>query len=85
MNKLNLLIRIFILLSPFFLPWWVVLIAVLSALFLYDSYYEIIVIGLVCDILYHSKNTMFGLYGFTLIACLLYVIIKQIKQRLIVY
>ena len=85
MNKLNLLIRICILLSPFIFPWWVILIFGLSALFLYDTYYEIIWIGLVCDILYHSENTIVGLYGFTMFACFLFIVIKQIKQRLIVY
>lgn len=85
MKKLHILIRILILFSPFLFPWWASLILVLAASFYFDVYYEIILIGLIFDILYHSTNTMFGLYGFTLISCLLFIVIKQIKQRLILY
>jgi hypothetical protein len=85
MSKIFILIRILILLAPFFLPWWISLIAVLAAVFYFDSYYEIILIGFMYDVLYHSANTMFGLYGFTLISCVLFVLVKQIKKRLILY
>lgn len=85
MKKINIIIRICILVSPFLFPWWVPLVFGLAALFSYENYYEIIILGLLSDILYNSNNSFFGLYGFTLISCLLFVIVAQIKQRLIVY
>ena len=85
MNKIHIVIRALIIISPFFVPWWIVLIAVFAALFFYDSYYESIVIAYVCDILYHTDNSFLGLYGLTLATCLIFVLVKQIKQRLIVY
>ncbi len=85
MNKLILLSRILILVSPFFLPWWVVLTFALAALFFFDTYYEIIALGLICDVLYASSHTFFGMYGLTLISGLLLIIVGQIKKRLIMY
>lgn len=85
MNKKDIYIRIGILLSVFMLPWWFVLILVCAGLFYFENFYEILFIGLFFDILYHSAHTVFGLYGFTLIACILFLIVKQIKKRLIVY
>jgi hypothetical protein len=85
MKKSNTIIRILILLSVFISPWWVAVILACAGVFYFDRFYEIILIGLFFDILYHSTNTAFGLYGFTIIACVLFVTVKQIKQRLIVY
>ncbi len=85
MNKVSLLNRIAIVISPFFVPWWIVLILVLAAVFLYENYYEIILIGIICDVLYASSTTPWGIYGFTIAACVLLVAVKQIKKRLIMY
>ncbi len=85
MSKLSLLSRILILTTPFFLPWWVVLVLALAALFFFETYYEIVVLGLICDVLYASSHTFFGLYGLTLISGLLLIIVGQIKKRLIMY
>jgi hypothetical protein len=70
---------------PFLVPWWLVLIVALSALFLFEDYYEIILLGLICDVLYASSHSVFGLYGFTLISAVLLVLVGQIKKRLIMY
>lgn len=85
MSKLSLLSRILILVTPFFLPWWVVLVLTLAALFFYETYYEIVALGLICDVLYASSHTFFGLYGLTLVSALLLVAVGQIKKRLIMY
>ncbi len=85
MNKLNLLSRILIVVSPFLIPWWAVLILALAALFMFDTYYEIMLLGLICDVLYSSSHSSFGLYGFTLVSGLLLVAVGQIKKRLIMY
>ena len=83
MNNLKLLSRIVVLVLPFFVPWWLVLIAALSALFFFDSYYEIILLGLICDVLYASSHSFFGLYGLTLVSAVLFVLVGQIKKKLI--
>ncbi len=85
MSKLSLLSRILILVTPFFLPWWVVLVLALAALFFFETYYEIVVLGLICDVLYISSHSFFGLCGLTLISGLLLIIVGQIKKRLIMY
>jgi hypothetical protein len=85
MNKVSLLSRILIVVSPFLVPWWVVLILAIAALFLFDSYYEIVLIGIFCDVLYSSSHSFFGLYGLTLMSCALFVVIGQVKKRLIMY
>lgn len=85
MKKRDIYIRIALLLGVFVLPWWVVVICASAALFYFENFYEIILIGLCFDILYHSAHTSFGLYGFILIACVLFLLVKQIKKRLIVY
>jgi hypothetical protein len=85
MSNLSLLSRILILISPFFVPWWIVLLLALASLFFFESYYEILVLGLICDVLYASSHTFFGLYGFTLISGLLLILVGQIKKRLIMY
>jgi hypothetical protein len=85
MQKINIILRILSLASPFIFPWWISLILVCAALFYFKTFYEIILIGLFFDVLYHSTNTGFGLYGFTLISCVIFVFVAQIKQRLIVY
>jgi hypothetical protein len=85
MQKKDIYIRIAILLSLFVLPWWTVLIFLFASLFYFENFYEVICMGLFFDILYHSDNTMFGLYGFTIVACVLFLLSKQIKKRLIVY
>lgn len=85
MNKVHIIIRICIVISPFFFPWWISLILGLSALFYYEKYYEIIALGLIWDILYYSQTTIFGLYGFSILSIGLFLIVKQIKKRLILY
>jgi hypothetical protein len=85
MQKINVVLRIISLVSPFIFPWWISAILVCAALFYFEKFYEIILIGLFFDVLYHSTNTSFGLYGFTLISCVIFVFVTQIKERLIVY
>ena len=85
MSKLSLLSRIAILVSPFFVPWWIVLLLALAAVFWFETYYEIVLLGMICDVLYASSHSLFGLYGFTLISGLIFMLVRQIKKRLIMY
>ncbi len=85
MSNTDIIIRIFIFISPFFLPWWISFIFAIAAVFYFNGYYDIVGIGFICDILYHTETTKIGLYGFTLFACIIFVLIKQIKKRLMVY
>lgn len=78
-------IRIFLLMTPFILPWWVVLILISAAMFYYQTYYEICIIGLLFDVLYYSNNTFLGLYGFSIASIILFGIVFQIKKRLLLY
>jgi len=85
MRLFHVIVRILIILSPFYVPWWAVLLFVLAALSFYSSYYDVLVIAFIADVLYGSEHTFFGLYGFVLIGCVLLAITHQIKKRLIMY
>lgn len=56
--------------SIFLLPWWVVGIFALLGVFLFRRYYEIIVVGLVMDILFGFPDNRWYVTGIhTLIFC----------------
>jgi len=85
MNKYNIFLRIFILSTPFWVPWWLVLILGLSALFWFEKYWEIIFIGIILDTIYSTSYTIVGPYIFTLASLICFWGSLHIKQRLIVY
>lgn len=78
-------IGIILLLSTLLFHWWVPILIALFCLFYFDDFYEILVVGLLIDVLYGSK---FEFYGFNLFFTLLmlvffYTIGKFRKQILI--
>lgn len=85
MKKINIFIRFVLLLSPFLVPWWFVGILSLAALFFFNFYWEIVLIGIILDIIYATSFSYFGMYIFTIGSLLSFWAISHIKQRLIVY
>lgn len=85
MNKINIYIRIILLCLPFFAPWWLVVIFSLAALFFYDFYWEVIIIGIILDTIYTTSLGVLGLYFFTIASLVCLFVTYHIKQRLIVY
>ena len=60
----RLLFDLAVLLSVLYLPWWVAILVGFSGAFLFASYYEIFIFGLLADLLYGtSTSTFHGLVG----------------------
>jgi hypothetical protein len=75
------------LLALLYLPWWLWLFGVSILFFLFESYYEGIILALVADFMY-SVNTgvFFGFqFIYALIALILFVLIEKAKTRLSFY
>ncbi|MCR4334200.1 MAG: hypothetical protein NUV47_00485 [Patescibacteria group bacterium] len=73
------IVVVFILLSVFLFPWWFYVSLSLIALFYFDNFYEIILIGLAIDSLYtvELRNTF--------IALLLFVVSIYLKKSLVFF
>lgn len=50
-----------LILTPFFLPWWVVVLICLALSFYIPNLYEVIVVGLFLDMIYGENLYLFGL------------------------
>lgn len=46
--------------AVFYTPWWIVVFLAFTFAFLYPSYYEIIIFGILMDILYGASTLSFG-------------------------
>jgi hypothetical protein len=66
-------------------PWWAIVIATLVFLFVYNSYYEIIIWGLCLDELYGASYSLPYALSATVIACLVLVGVFFLKKRLAFY
>ena len=84
-NSKRFLVDLAILLSLFFLPWWMAAaIAVISCWFW--DFYEIILVGFLIDVFYRSGyyfhiGTHYISYSFTLIAFLTLFALRKLKKR----
>lgn len=64
----------------FYAPWWVVAIVAFVGAFLFPSYYEIVLAGVLFDILYGiSAHPARGVLGL-LVAIVLFVVARRLKQ-----
>jgi len=75
-----------LLVASFFVPWWFVLFLAVIVFFLYGAP-ELLIVGVVLDALHaEPQSTFFGSeFVFTLIFLALFILILQIKKRLINY
>jgi hypothetical protein len=76
---------IFAILTIFFLPWWIVFLVALALLFYFDRFYEVIIIGIIADVLYSSINFLDFPYPITLVSIIFLYIISKFKKNLIAY
>lgn len=68
----------------FFAPWWVTLALTIAATFIIDSYYEILPLGALADILYGTLGDSFmghGAIGF-IISVAVFLSVEKIKKEL---
>ncbi|MBI2046222.1 MAG: hypothetical protein HYT28_02285 [Parcubacteria group bacterium] len=73
--------------SLFIAPWWVSLIIALGGVFFFNHFYEIIVAGIIMDIVYGSPEASFLDFPFIsgVAALLFFVGGEYIKKRMIFY
>lgn len=83
MNYFTILIRLAIVLSVFILPWWIVVVLAVGALIIFDSFFEIILIGLLIDVSYGSHVVFESFpYVATLVATLVFVVVERFRSNL---
>lgn len=74
----------FLICAIFYLPWWLVAVIAVFGIFYFHSYYEVLVAGILLDILYSvsgNEFSVFSVLGF-LTAIILFVAIERIKCEL---
>jgi len=72
-------------LSIFILPWWIVFLISLASLFYFERFYEIIIIGILADVLYGSIHFLNFPYPITFVAIIVFYIISKFKNNLTAY
>lgn len=66
--------------AVFYTPWWFVALLAFIGAFLFPSYYEIIIAGILVDLLYGTQvHMMRGVWGLA-VALVLFVTARQLKQ-----
>jgi hypothetical protein len=73
--------------SLFIFPWWFVVVLAVIALFFFNSYYEVIFLGVIIDSLYNAPIARFHGFEFvvTIAMVLLYILAEVLKRRLRFY
>ncbi|MEO8637785.1 MAG: hypothetical protein ABI430_02705 [Candidatus Taylorbacteria bacterium] len=76
-----------LMLSVFFIPWWVVLGLGICFLFYFDSFVEILILGFMIDSVYNVSSSHYLHFQFiiSLLSVVLFVFSTQIKKRLTIY
>ncbi len=84
MKILRIIIDCILILSAFFVPWWIPMLGGLIAIVFFNSYYEIVVLGVILDSLYNASIPRFYQFQFvlTLTSILAVFCIGAIKERL---
>lgn len=83
---LRLVFGFVLLISIFFLPWWLNVIFIIALSFYYKNFYEAVFIGLIMDSVYGSAVIFETfIYFFTLIFLILIFVINKIREKMIMY
>jgi len=79
------LFGIFLILLPFVSPWWFPFILSIFGLFYFKNLYEVIIVGLIIDLLYGPKYEFLGFnLLFTVISLLCFYIIGKFKEQIFI-
>ncbi len=81
---IRILITLFFVALILYSPWWMVLFGVTLGAFYFKNYYEIIILGVVFDLLYGAQSGFMAGYGIIGVvgAFVVFVIIEKIKKEL---
>lgn len=80
----RILFTVFLFVILFSLPWWAVLLCAAGGAFFFATYYEMIVLGVLFDILYGTNGGFAAGYGMLGLAAtfVLFLIIERTKKEL---
>lgn len=81
---LRIITTLILVVMVFFAPWWVTLALAIAAALIIDSYYEILPLGALADILYGTLGDSFmgyGAIGF-MISIAVFLAVEKIKKEL---
>lgn len=80
----RILITLFFVALILYSPWWMALAGIAIGAFYFKNYYEMIVLGVVFDLLYGTRGGVMAGYGIMGVvgAFVLFVIIEKIKKEL---
>lgn len=85
MDRVYIAIRILIVLSVFFLPWWLTTILAVLALLKFDFFLEIVLIGLLLDVIYGTHLIFVHIpYALSLLAIILFLLTTSLKKKLLI-
>jgi hypothetical protein len=77
------LLSILFILSPIFIPWWLVLIFGILLILKFNHFYEFVFVAFLIDSIYGKEISFFDNYFiFTIISIFLYIILVKIKENL---
>lgn len=73
--------------SIFFAPIWVTLILAVTAFFLFNNFYELIIAGLLVDLMYGAPEARYGGFLFVtfISSIVLFFILTITKKRLLIF
>ncbi len=76
---------IFLIISTFILPWWLAILLGIIGLFYFNNLYEIIVVGLLIDVLYGQKYEIWGFsLIFTVSMTVCFYLIGKFKKQILI-
>ena len=80
----RILLTLFFVALILYSPWWMALTGIALGSFYFKNYYEMIVLGIVFDLLYGTRGGVMAGYGIMGVigAFVLFVIIEKIKKEL---
>lgn len=74
---------ILLLLSPAFLPWWLIIICGIVLSIYFEHYFELIIVGIIMDSLYGERfEILHTKFVFTILSLILFFIILKIRKNL---
>lgn len=65
--------------AVFYTPWWFVALLAFVGAFLFPSYYEIIIAGILVDLLYGTAHSARGVFGL-IVALVLFVVARRLRM-----
>lgn len=81
MNRL--IFNLSIVISIMLLPWWVVLLCAVVSIIFINKYYELVIFGIIYDLIYGVSFTGINMYYGVIFGIILFLISTKLKQRLI--